>query len=321
MIKLLFGSYERVIKAAYARTISDVDLINSLFDGISGYADISNKVGDMISVSKSKASQMANMKCDVFSIIREYASKQDARSNCLKHFKKEIIPCMKHGMAADTINRMVILIKQDPDIVPEIKKRLLASAREETFIDFLVDVYLYVLNVSNVLSDYEETIDSYSVIEHDKRKTLRIATIPDSVQEAELPYVATIQAAYRDHDKSTDESIEKSPKHSEHFGRQRKSYYTAEFLRRSSRDAYAEEEESPFDLLEEETYEGLIETWDSEYADGLARMNAVLSQAAKLSIDSSILCKETNWVTEGAKKGICHILVNEDRVKGWIKDE
>jgi len=321
MEKLIFGTYLKILKDAYAKRISNEDLINELYDSVTEGTGVVNKENYVPTVAKTTASYISNMTANVLGLVVECGSRPDAKQRCMSFFKEKIIPRLKRGISGSVISKLSFIITHDQDMAAVDKERLLRLGDENTFMEFLVEIYLYTLNVSNILADYSDHTAPTEVVERNKRRPLRVTDIPESVQEAEIPYVTAIQAAYRDHDKTTNETIEKSPKHSEHFGRQRKSYYTAEFLRRSSRDAYAEEEESPFDLLEEETYEGVIETWDSEYVDGLARMNAVLSQAAKLSIDSSILCKETNWVTEGAKKGICHILVNEDRVKGWIKDE
>lgn len=321
MEKLIFGTYLKILKEAYAKRISNENLINELYDSVTEGTGVVNKEDFVPTVAKTTASYISNMTANVLGVVVECASRNDAKARCSAYFNKNIIPKLKREIADTVIAKISFLISHDQDMVASDKARLTQLGCKNTFTEFLVEVLLYTLNVSNILADYSEHTAPSEVIEHDKRRTLRITAIPEFVQNEELPYVSAIQEAYRDHDKTNDADIEKSPKHSEHFGRQRKSYYTAECLRRSSRDAYTEEEESPFDLLAEDTYEGVIEIWDSDYPDGLARMNAVLSQAANLSIDSSILCKETNWVTEGAKKGICHILVNEDRVKGWVKNE
>lgn len=321
MEKLIFGTYLKILKEAYAKRISNETLINELYSSVTEGTGVLNKEGYVPTVSKTTASYISNMTANVLGIIVECASRKDAHSHCLSYFSKHIVPYLKREIADIVISKITYLINHDQDMIDSEKTRLIQLGNKNTFTEFLVEVFFYTLNVSNIYADYSERTAPSQVIECDKRRALRISDIPELVQDEELPYVLAIQEAYRDHDKVNETNIERSPKYSEHFGRQRKSYYTAEFLRRSSRDAYIDEEENPFDLLAEDTFEGIIETWESEFPDGLARMNAVLSQATKLSIDSSILCKETNWVTESAKKGICHILVNEDRVKGWIKDE
>ena len=93
----------------------------------------------------------------------------------------------------------------------------------------------------------------------------------------------------------------------------------AESVKEQTKDAYSKDEINPFDQLKQEIYDGIIETWDSEYNNGLERMNKVLSQSVDIKLDACRLVKETDYVTIKAKKGVCHHLVNEDKIKGWVK--
>ena len=47
------------------------------------------------------------------------------------------------------------------------------------------------------------------------------------------------------------------------------SYFAAEAVRRGTRDIYSDE--SQFDVLKAETYEGVKEVWEDEYKNGYAR--------------------------------------------------
>ncbi len=101
-----------------------------------------------------------------------------------------------------------------------------------------------------------------------------------------------------------------------HLERQRKSYFSVEAIRRTLRDSFTDDDE--FKIFIDEVYDGIIDTYDTTYAAGLKKLTAVLSQASSIAIQKSLLASKLNWIGSNEKKGACHILVNEDRLEGWV---
>ena len=147
-------------------------------------------------------------------------------------------------------------------------------------------------------------------------------TPPEDLTEEELPYVTELLAAYANAeglDELTRDELETYQKYKKNFGRQRKDYYAAESVRRGTREAFGASDPDQFETLKEETHDGIIEIHERDYDHGFARLNAVMSQAAIVPISKCAL-RETDWIGNSEKKGVCHFLVNDRRIK-WVDDD
>lgn len=138
---------------------------------------------------------------------------------------------------------------------------------------------------------------------------------PPDLEDHESVYVARLLEAYADHAKVQvpDLSALKAWKALEdHFKRQRECFYHAESLRVFVRDKV---EPGTFEGLQDEIYHGVADTADGNHPDGFERVKAVTQAAQDVQLDAhplgaSALVKD--------KRGICHQLANEDRLK-WKK--
>ena len=138
---------------------------------------------------------------------------------------------------------------------------------------------------------------------------------PPDPADHESVYVARLLAAYSDHTKEevSDLAALKAWKRLEdHFKRQRECFYHAECLRVFVRDKV---ESGTFEGLQDEIYHGVADTADGDHADGFARVRAVTQAAQDVLLDAHPL--GTSALVKD-KRGICHQLANEDRLK-WTK--
>jgi hypothetical protein len=71
--------------------------------------------------------------------------------------------------------------------------------------------------------------------------------------------------------------------------------------------------------LKDETHNGIVEVHERNYDHGYARLNAVMSQAAPVPISKCVL-RETDRIGNSDKKGACHFLVNDGRIK-WVDED
>lgn len=146
-------------------------------------------------------------------------------------------------------------------------------------------------------------------------------TPPDEINADELPYVTELLAAYADAeglDELSKDELESYKKYKENFQRQRKDYYAAESVRRGTRETFGETDADQFNTLKNETHDGIIEVHEKDYPHGFARLNEVMSRAAIVPISKCVL-RETDWIGNSEKKGVCHFLVNDGRIK-WVDD-
>ena len=80
------------------------------------------------------------------------------------------------------------------------------------------------------------------------------------------------------------------------------------------------DEENGFNLLKDEVYNGVIDVRNKEYDLGYDRLTAVMEHATSLPISNNLDNILLNWVGASEKKGVCHMLVN-DNLLSWMEDE
>lgn len=140
------------------------------------------------------------------------------------------------------------------------------------------------------------------------------ATPPAKIAPIESRYIQQLFEAYGDHKGSAVENVSELDAISnlrQDFSRQRERFYHAESLRNFARDTVPD---GTFETLQDEVYQGVVDTCTSDHNDGLVRMRATVSQAAAISISSSPL---SSVVKIQDKQGICHQLANTDRLT-WV---
>ena len=85
-----------------------------------------------------------------------------------------------------------------------------------------------------------------------------------------------------------------------------------------TRDSFRQGESDNFETLKDEIEAGVyLVSHDSSYPDGLKKANAVLDKAGGLPISYNTQDALFNWIGPGEKQGVCHILVNEERLE-WV---
>jgi hypothetical protein len=136
-------------------------------------------------------------------------------------------------------------------------------------------------------------------------------TPPAEVAKHEMRYVSHLLDAYADHENEISVAVSELKKWStlnDHFKRSREAFYHAESLRVFVRDKV---EPGTFESLQEEVYLGVIDTHNSEYADGYERVVSVTNAAQSLALDAHPLAASA---FPSDRRGICHQLANEDRL-------
>lgn len=99
----------------------------------------------------------------------------------------------------------------------------------------------------------------------------------------------------------------------EDFIENRTYYYDAESLRRDLRDVYLGNDE--FNLIKEEIYSGLINFMKTRFSDPYDKLNSVLHESTKVDLTACTSHSILNFVYNNDKKGICHHLVNDGKMR------
>lgn len=320
--ELVFATYLKELKNAWAEEIANPDLINLLYDAVSEPMELVNKENGTITTEKSAASKIMNRQKggNALKVIRTNANKDKVRSSIEQYFEKNVVKRLHSDCIDDLISNLKKIIEGDSSISETKKEELLKNAFRNKLAAFLGFTYLYSLTRDNVLKEIR--IKTTQEIEDYKRHPLREIPTPPEVIEEERKYADALMAVYGQAEgiPNFDESMLAGfPKHQQHFSDQRGYYFAAEAVRRGTRDIYSDE--SQFDVLKNETYEGVKEVWEEEYKSGYARLRKVMSQASATRVDKCWLSRDTDWVGNPQKKGVCHFLVKEGKLDGWVRDD
>jgi hypothetical protein len=137
---------------------------------------------------------------------------------------------------------------------------------------------------------------------------------PASLAPNESRYVTHLLGAYAEHTGKPvpDLSALTVPVLRSHFHRQREAFYQAEALRVFARDSVPE---GTFESLQQDIFDGVIDTHDAAYPDGYQKVCAVTKAAREVQITANALITCTQ---PKDRDGICHQLVNEERLR-WTK--
>jgi len=142
-----------------------------------------------------------------------------------------------------------------------------------------------------------------------------VSAPPPTPAPTESRYLQQLFEAYSDSQKSVLPDLTALSAHPdlvEHYHRQRETFYHAEALRNFARDTVPP---GTFEELQGEVHAGVVDVSNLPHADALVRLSAVMQSAANLPLTANGLISVTKVQD---KKGICHQLANEDKLK-WKK--
>ena len=179
----------------------------------------------------------------------------------------------------------------------------------------------YKLEDNTDISPVQALTDDSVFTEDSKKRPLPPANTPEEIAETERRYVDELLKVYREKTNKPDltlDGLDAYEKLRSHFSRQRGYFYDAELLRRGTRDIYCENGDEYFDIFLKEIYDGVIEIYEHDYPSGYDRLTDVLTAASQTTTQKSIISRETLWVGNPEKKGACHMLVNKQKLDGWV---
>lgn len=134
--------------------------------------------------------------------------------------------------------------------------------------------------------------------------------VPNDIQATELPYVSQLLMAYGERDTcayADPSQLATAPKRVEHLAMQRERFYDADAFSRFYRDNTMEEETQK---LRREIYHGIIDEFRSEHPDSLARVDAIMKQAARVQCGGVL----GRHALVPIRQGLCHHFVNDGEI-------
>jgi hypothetical protein len=169
--------------------------------------------------------------------------------------------------------------------------------------------------VHELLEQHRKTPHWYRRFKRDPPVRPPATPAPTNMQPEELRYVTYLLAAYGDNLRKRIldvTSLTNHPEHSQHFQRARTDFYMAESLNRFYRDQLLP---GAFENVKRQVLDGVIETANDNHACGYTRVKATVQAALLVPLSQN---DYTPYVEPGDRKGICHHLANDDKLK-WMK--
>ncbi|MED1951481.1 ABC-three component system protein [Brevibacillus centrosporus] len=140
---------------------------------------------------------------------------------------------------------------------------------------------------------------------------------PVDIQDSELMYITKLLEAYSE-DKgvtiNNPSELVKYKTYNNHFNRERIHYHKAQSLAMFERDTLPEGANA-FEKLKKTVYMGVIDTAESDFPSGFARVKEVTKTARSLQLSGNPLI---TVVEDDDRHGICHHLANDGMIE-WVK--
>lgn len=259
--------------------------------------------------------------------IRDAVGKTETLEVIIKYFHTKDFTGQLCEAKEDEMYEALIKLVNNCDLSDTAKKRLLKVFELGDSLEFLARVFQRsVLGDNKVKSKQRKkkasAKESESVTEFNDlvRKKKPKTTVPKEVQPPELTYVTQLYAAYN----TTAEGLHitcpedlDALNFREHFEHQRKTFYMAETVHHEIRDSVMPGETDPFDDLKDEIELGIFEARRENHENAVQKVDAVVGKAAELSLSEMVNDATYHWIGVGEKKGVCHMLVNDERLK-WV---
>jgi hypothetical protein len=286
--------------------------------------------GTPYGVTATNASHWSNGQDPIPKEIQDEAGTKEMLEEMIRYFGEKVIPYeLSDALKDEMLDAMEELV-QNCDLRDSKKKQILDYYKNGEIAEFLARLFQRALLGNNKVAPTRrkkaasdknsESLDEFNNLvraQYKKPKTV----VPEKIQPEELTYVSELYKAYAEktQEEITDASDLLSVGYKEHFEHQRKSYYMAETIHHEIRDSIRPDEEDCFDVLKEEIEDGIYETSHKRHTDAVEKIDAVMERAAVVPISANTENITYNWIGPGEKKGVCHMLVNEERLK-WVDD-
>ena len=287
--------------------------------------------GEPYEVDAQNASRWGNGQIPIQKEIQDAAGTNEALTKMITYFKDKVVPIELSEALMDEMLEAMVGLVNDCDLSDSKKKQFLKYYEKGEVGEFLARVFQRALLGKNKvtssrkkISASENNVDSaneFNALVRGKLKKPK-TTVPKKIQAHELGYVSQLYRAYgQTKSVSVNKPEDLVPLDlSEHFEMQRKHYYLAETIHRKLRDSIKKDEDDCFDILKDEIETGIYKASHTQYASPVERIDAVTERASDVIISPNTEQIMYNWIGPGEKMGVCHMLVNDERLE-WVESD
>lgn len=192
--------------------------------------------------------------------------------------------------------------------------------------DLLESIVLNIVNASPVSLETHETEIDLKLIDDIQEKIKSLprpanVPVPKVVTQDEQIYIDELCLAYGDAEGINSFSVDDLSSFSDYtddLDDRRIDFYAAETIRRGVLELKGNSLTGQFDVLKDETFNGVKDTARRTHQNGYECMLAVMDQAVVAPVTNYLLSTSPYWISGKIKKGVCHHLVNDGKLV-WIR--
>jgi hypothetical protein len=328
---LNYGSYAKAISKGMARK-NMTQIAKVLFEFIIQNGDVVDRNGNSYLITSKQASSWYKQEEPIPQVLVDATKLPNVVCEADTYFENEVLEhLIIPQKEANTYKEIIALVDGDDSIPQETKNDFIELHESDNQGAFLARVFMYAIACpcdsskvfkSEAVSNISEDVNMLIEMLQKLPKPVELLP-PDNLAEHEMCYVNELMRAYASAagvECLVKEDLDDYDTYRENFMRQRKDYYLAESIRESARDSLSELKTDEFQVLKEETYDGIYEVVHDDYDNGYKKLNGVMKHVTTVKLSKSLLTRLPGWIGAGEKKGMCHMLVN-DKVFRWVDDE
>lgn len=325
METLTFGSFFRALMKG-TNVVSNRDMFDAIMNPIIENERIINAKGEPYYFSDPDITKLSKNGDPIPSTISDAVEDIEIREQLQESFRDVVIgELFTPTKETNTYDTIIGILNTDSSIGPTKHDELIALFDSGAYDEFLTEVYCYALQCPNKIKKpkkalFEKELQELTSTLNKFGRPEKIEP-PSELDDKEEVYVNELLAAYGEDAGEEYDNIDELPqKYAKNFNRQRSDYYNAESIRLSSRDVYSSDEGNLFEEFKAETFDGIIDVVEDDYDTGFDRLKSVTKHAGNLNYSKSALPRIPNWIGPSEKKGTCHILVNDKKIK-WVDED
>lgn len=251
------------------------------------------------------------------------------KDDILVYYNRDVLKQISDDLKQDMLDSLIELVK-DSNLQKTRKQFLVDLYEHDKIGDFLAYCFMSAIIGSDKpakkqeaelpLDDKaDEALENFRKIVGEKYRKPDPIPVPADIKPEEMKYVSALYEAYGETSGKPVTGPQDLGKFKKHFDRQRKNYYRAETIHRELRDTIHKDEHG-FEELKDEVEEGIAEKAEAYYRDPVQKVDTVMEHAGLVPLSHNTEDILLGWVGPAEKKGVCHMLVNDERLR-WVDED
>lgn len=284
---------------------------------------VCNEHGEPYNITPAYAQEWLDQTRDVFPNIKKAVSYNFEVDEFDDDFEDFITDEVATPFLTNFYDGLLKAAKEDENINPKTLEDIQEAYDSKEYPVMFRICYHYALCANNKLKDKRRKkavnlSEIYGGLVGHKPTPL---DVPEDIKDEEMPYVNELLLVYSEKERANivdSITLSSFPASLSDLERQRKYYYAAETIRVGLRDTELKGTNA-FEDFKDEVEEYVIPISQKSFLNGEMRLNTVMEEVTRPNYGSA-LPKFTDWIRVSEKRGVCHMLVNEGKIK-WVKKD